>query len=124
MLGDQRLDVESDSAIVTKRKDGSLAIALWNYAEPGASGLAKRVKVDLRNRKAQPGLLHRVDAAHHSTLEEWTRMGRPESPNPDQTSKLQVVSAALKPESIDLKTGHAEIRISASGFVPLEIEGR
>jgi len=51
-------------------------------------------------------------------------MGRPESPNPDQILKLQVVSSAFKPESIDLKTGRSEIRISASGFVLLEIEGR
>jgi len=124
LLGDQRLDAESDSAIVTKRKDGSLAIAMWNYAEPGASGLEKTVKLDLRNRKAKSGLLHRVDSSHHSTLEEWIRMGRPESPTMDSIARLQAAGASLKPQSISLKNGRTEIRIPAAGFVLLEIGGR
>jgi xylan 1,4-beta-xylosidase len=124
LLGGQRLDAESDSAIVTKRSDGSLAIALWNYAEPGASGPEKTVKLDLRNIKAKSGLLHRVDSAHHSTLEEWIRMGRPASPTADQISKLQAFGASAKPEFVRLNNGLAEIRIPAPGFVLLEIGGR
>src|SRR5437879_6956775 len=33
-LGDTRLDVTSDSALVTRRKDGSIAIAVWNLFLP------------------------------------------------------------------------------------------
>ena len=112
------------SSPTQRRLFGHRTLELCGARRLGPGELEKRVKVDLRNRKAQSGLLQRLDAAHHSTLEEWTRMGRPESPNPDQILKLQVVSSAFKPESIDLKTGRSEIRISASGFVLLEIEGR
>src|SRR3989449_4985148 len=31
-LGDQRIDLNSDSALLTRKKDGSLVLALWNYA--------------------------------------------------------------------------------------------
>ncbi|PMY44387.1 glycosyl hydrolase family 39, partial [Pseudomonas sp. GW456-L12] len=31
-LGDRRLPVASDSVLATRRPDGALAIALWNYA--------------------------------------------------------------------------------------------
>lgn len=34
-LGTERLQVDSDSVIATRRKDGSLAIAAWNSAPPG-----------------------------------------------------------------------------------------
>src|SRR6202022_1851930 len=40
-LGDTRLDVSSDSALVTRRKDGSLAIALWNLSLPEETGSPK-----------------------------------------------------------------------------------
>src|SRR5271168_5034084 len=36
-LGDRRIAVDSDSALLTRRKDGTLVLAVWNYAPP-ASG--------------------------------------------------------------------------------------
>jgi hypothetical protein len=101
-----------------------LAVALWNYAEPGASGPEKVVTIELRNSTTKSGLVHRVDASHHSTLEEWIRMGRPVSPIPSQIARLRAIGAAAKPESIKLRNGHADIRIPAPGFVLLEIGGQ
>lgn len=124
LLGERRLDVPSDSAIATKRENGSLAIALWNYAEPGVPGQEKTFTLEIRNGKTRSGLLHRVDASHHSTLEEWIRMGRPASPTLDQISKLKLAGASLKPEPIRFHNGRAEIRIPAPGFVLLEIGAR
>ncbi len=43
-LGDRRLSPELKDALVTKRADGTLAIAVWNYAEPGASGAPRDVR--------------------------------------------------------------------------------
>ncbi len=37
-LGDQRLSPELENALVTRRVDGTLAIAVWNYAGPGSRG--------------------------------------------------------------------------------------
>ena len=37
-LGDQRIELDSDSALLTRRKDGSLVLALWNYAPPEQPG--------------------------------------------------------------------------------------
>jgi xylan 1,4-beta-xylosidase len=37
-LGERRIPVDSASALVTKRADGMLVIALWNYSEPDAPG--------------------------------------------------------------------------------------
>ncbi len=37
-LGDRRIPVDSDSALATRRSDGSIVIALWNYAPPVGTG--------------------------------------------------------------------------------------
>jgi len=36
-LGDERIELNSDSALLTRRKDGTLVMALWNYAPPGSA---------------------------------------------------------------------------------------
>ena len=35
-LGDQRIAIDSDSALLTRRKDGTLVLAVWNYAPPNS----------------------------------------------------------------------------------------
>src|SRR5262249_51430359 len=40
-LGDTRLDVNSDSVLVTRGKDGSLAVAVWNLFLPEETGAPK-----------------------------------------------------------------------------------
>ena len=37
-LGDRRLRADSDSVLATRISDGSVAIALWNYAPPYGTG--------------------------------------------------------------------------------------
>ncbi len=41
-LGDQRSQPDLANALVTKRADGTLAIAVWNYAAPGTAGTARQ----------------------------------------------------------------------------------
>ena len=38
LLGEERLVLESEAALATRRADGSLAIAVWNYAAPEEHG--------------------------------------------------------------------------------------
>src|SRR5437667_35951 len=40
-LGDQRIALDSNSALLTRRSDGSLVLALWNYAAPDQDGSAE-----------------------------------------------------------------------------------
>src|SRR5882724_5196419 len=50
-LGDQRIALDSDSALLTRRNDGSLVLALWNYAPPDQTGAAKSITVQFKNTK-------------------------------------------------------------------------
>ena len=46
-LGEQRLSPELKDALVTKRADGTLVIAVWNYADPGSGGVPKTFELQI-----------------------------------------------------------------------------
>jgi xylan 1,4-beta-xylosidase len=121
LLGDQRMEAPADLAIVTRRHDGSFAVAMWNYAEPGMRGSGKTVTVELRGIAAPSARLHRVDSTHHSALEEWIRMGRPASPDREQIERLRAAAAAAQPEAIPVNNSRIQVLLPAPGFALLEI---
>jgi xylan 1,4-beta-xylosidase len=87
-LGDQRLDSISDDSLITRRPDGTLVIAVWNYAGPGQSGHARTIQLHLKNRREVKCQLQRVGRGHGSALEEWIRMGSPDYPANEQIARL------------------------------------
>jgi len=84
-LGDQRLQASSDSVLVTRRADGTLAIAVWNYAPPGPGGAARTYQLQFRNvPAARRAYIWRVDRDHGSALTAWKAMGEPRFPTFEQ----------------------------------------
>jgi xylan 1,4-beta-xylosidase len=120
-LGDQRLSIDSESALVTCRDDGALAILLWNYAEPGWSDPAKAIELELRGTKARQAKLWRVDSAHSSSLETWIRMGRPASLRPAQIQELRTAGALATPETLRIDHGRFAVELPAPGLALVEI---
>src|SRR5438552_5801745 len=59
-LGDQRIELDSDSALLTRRKDGSLVLALWNYAPPEQPGAPKTVVLHFKDAKLKHAVISRV----------------------------------------------------------------
>ena len=45
-LGDERLANAADNILVTRTKDGGLAIAVWNIVDPGTKGAVKNVRLE------------------------------------------------------------------------------
>lgn len=87
-LGDQRIANESENALVTKQKDGSIAVALWNYAEPQDKGVSKTMRLAVTGVKAKAYRLQSVGPGNGSTLEAWVAMGSPDYPARAQIQKL------------------------------------
>jgi xylan 1,4-beta-xylosidase len=99
-LGTQRLALDSDSALVTRRTDGSLAIAAWNYAPPGNGGEPKQVTLVLQGLKgAQQARIQIVDRDHGNALPAWTAMGKPDFPNREQQERLRKAAGLTTPET-------------------------
>src|SRR5712671_2270207 len=56
-LGEERIKVGSDFVLVTRRKDGSLVLAVWNYAAPDQTGSRRTLTLTLKGTKASQALI-------------------------------------------------------------------
>ncbi len=99
-LGDQRVASESENALVTKRPDGTFAVALWNYAEPGEKGSPRTFHLNTRNTEAKFFRMQKVAPGSGSPLEAWTQMGRPASPTFQQIQALIKASELAPVETV------------------------
>jgi xylan 1,4-beta-xylosidase len=97
-LGDKRIDVDSDSVLATVRADGSLVIAVWNYAEPQETGKEQTITLQIKGLSGhRQARITTVDPEHGSALGAWEKMGRPATPSRDQLAQLR--QAAMLPPS-------------------------
>ena len=87
-LGDQRLEVTSEDALVTKTPNGAIALALWNYAEPDERASPKTFHLSVKNTKAKHYSMQFVDPDHGSSYDAWTKMGSPAFPTQQQIGAL------------------------------------
>ncbi|HWF11590.1 MAG TPA: hypothetical protein VG297_24145 [Bryobacteraceae bacterium] len=89
-LGSQRLDSPPDT-LLTRRPDGNLVVALWNYADPGEAGAPRTIRIALTHMHRTKYRIQVIEPTH-SSLEAWTNMGRPDSPTPTQIAQLTAAS--------------------------------
>lgn len=106
LLGTERINVQSSLALATRRLDGSLAIAVWNYAAPGKHGSVKRIKLVVKGLKwAHRLLIHLLDSVHGSPLATWEKMGRPDWPTREQQARLRAAAELGPPEKSPVRRG-------------------
>lgn len=128
-LGHQRLKLDSDSALATRQPDGSLAIALWNYAAPYGTGAAytpppaqlppdKSFNVQFAGVAPSAAVqVWRLDADHGNVIRAFDRMGRPATPTRAQILELRAAGKASPPESATLHGGRLLLTIPPQGLV-------
>ena len=98
-LGTVRIHLNSGSALATRRNDGSLAIALWNYAPPAGSGDPKEFTLTLQELGGMhQAIIFRVDREHGSALTAWEGMGKPDFPTREQQNWLRDAGQMSPPE--------------------------
>jgi xylan 1,4-beta-xylosidase len=121
-LGDERIDIASDSVLVTRRKDGTLVIAAWNMASPAAPELPKDVNFVFRQKGPSRVEVYRVDSQHGDIHDTYQAMGSPRYPTRAQIQRLRVAAQLPPPEVYDLKNGSVTIQIPAHGLLLLELK--
>jgi len=121
-LGEERLALSSESALVTRRKDGSLVIAAWNIAPPGTAGSPKDVTFSFPKASGSKVQVSRVDPDHGDVGHAYQAMGSPRYPTQAQLTQLRAASQLPAPEMYDLKNGSLTLRIPAHGLVLLELQ--
>jgi xylan 1,4-beta-xylosidase len=121
-LGDQRLDLNSDSALLTRRKDGSLVLAVWNYAPPEHIGTPKTVIVQLKNAKAKQALVSMVDPDHGDVHKLYSQIGSPRYPTATQIQQLQKAAELPAPQSMPIRNNELTLTIPSYGLAVIQLK--
>jgi xylan 1,4-beta-xylosidase len=131
-LGDVRLPVSSDSALATRRADGTLVLALWNYAPPVGDtasytvgkpkGDIKHFELDLSSLPAHAvATVWRLDETHGNVVATFDKMGRPAFPSREQIKQLRAAGRMAAPEQVALRDGKLALDIPPQGLVVVEV---
>jgi len=121
-LGERRLDVNSDSALVTRRQDGSLAIAAWNLFLPEETGSPKIVTLHFKGLTgAHSARVTIVDKDHGSPLAAWGKMGRPAFPTLAQIETLRKAAALPAAQSHPLTNASLPLTLQPHALALVEL---
>jgi xylan 1,4-beta-xylosidase len=119
-LGDQRIEINSDSALLTRRDDGTLALAIWNYAPPGEAGVAKTITLRFENTKQQFVAISRLDHAHGDFHSVYEKMNSPRYPTVSQIEELRRAAELPEPETLKLKGDELTLTLPVHGLALIE----
>jgi xylan 1,4-beta-xylosidase len=120
-LGDQRLPGETEGALLTRRGDGTLVAALWNYAEPGAPRAARRVVLTVTGSQARTASVQSLDAEHGNFRAAYRAMGSPRYPTQRQLTALRTAAALPAPVTHPLPSTGLTLDIAPDGLVLVTI---
>jgi len=125
-LGDQRIALDSDSALLTRRKDGTLVLAVWNYAPPnskeGPAGSDKAVTLEFKDAKSRRAVIFRVDRDHGDVRPLYEKMGSPRYPTSKQIHELQRAAELPAPEKSSSKNSKFTLTLPPQGLAVIELK--
>jgi xylan 1,4-beta-xylosidase len=121
-LGDQRIHLDSDFALLTRRQDGTLVLALWNYASPEQAGSPKTVTVRLKGTNATQAFITRVDRDHGDFHSAYEKMGAPRYPTKSQIEELRKAAELPAPEVRQMQNGELTLTLPGHGLAVIELK--
>jgi xylan 1,4-beta-xylosidase len=121
-LGSQRISLDSDSALFTRRDDGTLVLAVWNYGSPEQTGLPKTVTLRFKNVKPKRALVSILDRDHGDFHSAYEKMGSPRYPTQVQIQDLRRAVELPGLENGKLKGNELSLTIPAHGLALIELK--
>lgn len=121
-LGDTRIAMDSPSALLTKRANGTFVMVTWNEFLPEERGEDKRVTIHLSGaRGIHRATIYRLDSTHGSLLQSYAAMGRPPYPTQAQIRTLRGAAKLSPPESVVLHQDQFTIALPPQGLALIEL---
>lgn len=131
-LGNTRLPADEGSVLATRRKDGSIVLALWNYAPPVSTkttyvsgapvGPDKQFDVDVTNLpNIAQATVWRLDTKHGDVIPAYDEMGRPAYPSEGQIKALRLAGRMAAPSQLAVHDGKFSLTIPPHGLVVIEL---
>ena len=122
-LGDERIENNSDSILVTRRKDGTIVMAVWNLSPPDQAGSAKQMTIKFSGKPGTTSAkMYRVDATRGSPLPAYAQMGKPANPTAKQYEELRRAAELPAPESISITGGGVSLTLTPKELAILEFK--
>jgi xylan 1,4-beta-xylosidase len=122
-LGDQRIAVESNDALVTRRSDGAYAIAVWNLSLPEENGEPKEITLDLKGMRGEhSATIELLDSGHGSLRKAYAAMGSPANPTQAQIRELRNAAKLPPPVAMPIRDGKIECKLEPKALALIEIK--
>jgi xylan 1,4-beta-xylosidase len=121
-LGEERIDLDSNSVMLTRRSDGTLVLAVWNYAPPEQTGSPKTVSLRLKGTNARRALISRLDHEHGDFHSAYEKMGSPQYPTIKQIDELRRATNLPPPEPVEIKNGELTITLAPHALAVIELK--
>jgi xylan 1,4-beta-xylosidase len=121
-LGNQRIALDSESALLTRRDDRTLVLAVWNYAPPDHAGFARTVTLRFKNARPGRATISRLDREHGDVRPAYEKMGSPRYPTRSQIQDLRLAAEVPSPDAVKLKNGEMSLTLPAHGLAIIELK--
>ena len=121
-LGDKRIEVDSDSVLATRRADGTLVVAVWNYAPPEKAGEPRTITLQLRNARVKRAEIRQIDPQDGDVHPAYGEMGSPRYPTPAQIQALRRAAQLPPPRLAGLDHGELTLTLPSYGLVVVELK--
>jgi len=121
-LGEERIALDSNSALLTRKKDGSLVLAVWNYAPPEKEGAAKTVTLKFKRDAPAQATISVVDPQHGDIHAAYESMGSPRYPTQAQIKDLQKAAELAAPEPRALSNGELTLTLPSYSLAVVTVK--
>jgi xylan 1,4-beta-xylosidase len=116
-LGETRLPDEAPGVLITRRRDGALAVALWNPFVDGRQRGSHTFVLQLRApASAKQARVQILDAARGDLYAAYMKMGRPRYPTAAEYRRLRQAARLPPPWQVPVEGGAVRVTVPESGL--------
>jgi xylan 1,4-beta-xylosidase len=123
LLGDERIPLDSSAVLATRRKDGSLVVAVWNLIPPDQTGPSRTIHLRFEHLAGHPrAYISQVDRDHGDVHPAYEKMGQPRYPTEKQLTELQRAAQLPPAEIRKLTHGELTLDLAPDGLAVIEVK--
>ena len=123
-LGNERLKASAPWILATRRTDGAIVIAFWNYAGAQVStGPSRDYTIQLKGAKRfKTAQLQVLDDQHGSAMTAWEKLGSPQYPSFAELKALRQAGQLPPPTAVPIQSGQIKVTLSIHGLALVELK--
>ena len=121
-LGDERFSPDTEGTLLTRRHDGTLVLAVWNYRDEKSSDpTTRKVTLELRHSSAGTATVQSIDGEHGNVNVAYAKMASPPYPTREQLKELRTAAALPAAVTRPLEGGTLTLEIPPDGLTLVTI---